>query len=579
MHERATASPIENVGAHPSWCPSYTGAVGRPDDTFDNYMVIERLRRQALDGDATAIHDLVHGLIRDADRDSGNGAAVSPKVIDALKDIGAAAMPPLAKGLFGRPGERYGTFCALETAELAPLAAHVVDDLFRVVSDRKRTDRWRAARILVESGGPVPGEVIPIVAGELLEHENRVVRGRAAEVIGLAASALHVQTGEVPRLALDALVRALEDPEDFVQRCAIAAVIQLGVPDPAFRAPLRAGFKNSAMLQDDYARALATLGFDGDEVTEYALALVRTCSGEARAAALRLLLSASPDRTVPVDTAASMVARLPDRLLTADEIAEFHLMRPYSAEALGRAARGGNPTIADRALSVLVEMGEVDARPLLLERVEKASPSSRASALRTLARLHAADAGTDGAVGAAVLSRLDDSDPDVRLVAAQLAPQLRSAGAPLIDALRRRLDDADPRVRWASCVTLCTIEGDPADALPILEQALRGKLGERAHAVDLLGQYRRAEALHLLLTVIGNEDPSAAPIDTSTSDWWTGPIVNTSGGTVGQRAEAALSSMGIGVLPTLRTLAASLDGETARARALSAVARLERRPG
>jgi HEAT repeat protein len=177
-----------------------------------------------------------------------------------------------------------------------------------------------------------------------------------------------------------------------------------------------------------------------------------------------------------------------------------------------------------------------------------------------------------------VLSRLDDSDPDVRLVAAQVALELRSAGAPLIDALRKRLGDADPRVRWASCVTLCTIEGDPAETLPLLERALRGKLGERAHAVDLLGQYRRPEALRLLLTVIGNVDPSSAPIDTSTSDWWTGPIVNTSGATVGQRAEAALSSMGIGVLPTLRALAASLDGETARARALAAVGRLERRP-
>jgi len=152
--------------------------------------------------------------------------AVASAASDALAEIGSRAAEVdalLRRALRGdRPNARWGA--AFASARLAPPGPGLLPPLVEALACEARDVRWRAARLLVESGHALP-ELQPLLAGLATGDPRPQVRQMAAHCLRELAPD-EPQTAQV-------LLEATRDRDLRVRRASLSALAAVGDPPPA----------------------------------------------------------------------------------------------------------------------------------------------------------------------------------------------------------------------------------------------------------------------------------------------------------------------------------------------------------
>jgi HEAT repeat protein len=326
----------------------------------------------------------------------------------------------------------------------------VVEAIVRLRSP-ERKDRLRA----LETIERFPGKAIPFLV-KAARSDDRLFRARVANALGLVGGETKDDDGvvvrEADRNALFALTVLLKDPDAFVRREALAALVRVGdASHAALIVPLLGDPVDA--VQADAVRALAALGPDGAEARMREL--LEHGNARVRRTALAVLLE-------------QKVAGLDGRL--------FGLLQDPDGGVRGDAA------------AALAERAQAD--------VAKAAAAARdAAARRRVVRTAATDMPEVKKVADALMTLLDDKDPFVVATAI------------------RGLKDLQARVAVPRLVGL--LEGQPAMVRGEAISAL-GALGGRPVAAVLAGQLSVSSSVlrqraAMALGLMGDEARTAVP--------------------------------------------------------------------
>ncbi len=160
-----------------------------------------------------------------------------------------------------------------------------------------------------------------------------------------------------------------------------------------------------------------------------------------------------------------------------------------SLRQIARAVRDPDVRVRRSALYILESLGD-SAAPVIPELVTALSDRDRFArwtALRALGRLAPRDAKR---VIPAVIPQLQDTDPDLRIAAANTVERYGPAAAAAVPRLRELLGRGDPQVRIAYLSALVGIGTDAAPALPAVATLLQNPDTKvRVAAADTLARF------------------------------------------------------------------------------------------
>ena len=199
-----------------------------------SHPLLERLTSpdpgERADACRSAAHDPAAVILLDALEESLGDpvVAVACAASDALVEIGSRAAEVdalLRRALRGdRPNARWGA--AFASARLAPPGPGLLPPLVEALACEAPDVRWRAARLLVESGRVLP-ELQPLLGGLVTGDPRPLVRQMAAHCL----RALAPDEPETERI----LLAASRDRDLRVRRASLAALAALGEPVVAER--------------------------------------------------------------------------------------------------------------------------------------------------------------------------------------------------------------------------------------------------------------------------------------------------------------------------------------------------------
>jgi len=276
---------------------------------------------------------------------------------------------------------------------------------------------------------------------------------------------------------VDALVKALKDPDAGVREAAAESLGRLG--DARGQEGLMVAAADSDVrVRLAAVEALAQLE-DVRSIPVYVRALKDSNVGVRRAAAEALagmdeapqtvepLVSALGDADVHVRLAAvqGLAARKDKRALAAlgglakDSSPEVRaaavaalgeMEDPTAVPALTAALKDDNEEVRAHAVRALGNLGSPKATSALIEATKDRSAEVRSQAAAALAETH--DASNSGAVVSALKALLDDSSAEVREQSIDALSEIRDAGA--VQALIAAMQSKDPVVRKAAAAAL-----------------------------------------------------------------------------------------------------------------------------
>jgi HEAT repeat protein len=318
------------------------------------------------------------------------------------------------------------------------------------------------------------------------------------------------------RVAVPALLAALQDSEYEPRKCAADALGELGAATPDVRQALREALKDrSSAVREAAAGALGRL-CRGDEAAEEVSALVQF---------LGAVLEGGDDRSREraIDTLDHLggAARevLPGLMAALQDRGKY--LRQAAARVLGnagvpdaQAVAGLTEALQDRQFEVrLAAAGSLlrirgdhpEARALLLAALRH--PESLAgrrhrglgaSLVRTAALWALERIGPGAGWAVAALGQLVEAEQVMDFPLAACLGEMGPAARPLVPSLRRRLADANRPARVAAAFALARL-GEPAEILvPVLIEAVQAAAGktflgwfsgsERVRAAEVLGR-------------------------------------------------------------------------------------------
>ncbi len=277
-----------------------------------------------------------------------------------------------------------------------------------------------------------------------------------------AAAGLSLDGPQAGAEAVEALIRAIDDPEPHVRRTAISALISVGPTREAVPALVRALRDRPANLRDYASLALEAAGPEAEDAVPALLDVLRgDKNGCTRMYAARALGAIGPAAAPAVP---ALKAALSD---------EYMSLPPAAAEALGN--------IGPPARS---------AMPDLLKALRHGWYENRQAAARTLCKL----APPAEVAVPALIKLLGDKDPGVRWTAARELGRIGPVAKAARPALARALSDHGKHVRVAAACALWKM-GD-ARGIPVLEATLVDKTvddGLRHTAREALEEIRAAQ--------------------------------------------------------------------------------------
>jgi HEAT repeat protein len=298
-------------------------------------------------------------------------------------------------------------------AEMGPAAAPAAAALQARLHDRDLFVRVDAARAGFRIG--LPPETVTPVLSDLLLSEN-------PQVCGLAALALG-DLGPAARGSLPALQKRLASRSCLVRLHSAKAILMIEANRDDARRELLAGLGHEdAELRYFAVNALGSTAIDGDEVV--VALLCSLTDGDANvAAAAGLNLLASIDRG-------------------------------------DRSSEGAYEMTADE--------------PPSIEQTQRVAELSDLSAIvRQLAAIRAATAGpSEKIVAEALHARLEDSNPAVRIYAADALWNIERRGSDILPVLIDLLQSEAPQIRVAAACVLGEMRTDAKAALPMLRDVL-----------------------------------------------------------------------------------------------------------
>jgi HEAT repeat protein len=335
---------------------------------------------------------------------------------------------------------------------------------------------------------PNPPDVAPVLAEGLAARDLQTKR--------LAVMAL-ANLGPRARPALNALVKTLEDPDEFFRRHAAFALGRIG-PDARQTVPALVDLlrDKSEGVRQLAAQALGSIGQEARAAVEPLRAALKDTQLGVRLSAAEALGRIGPAAKEAVPALADMLAKeeravpqlgFPGRFPGWDPTGQagFGMAMPRQLtsaravvlEALGRlgpdAAAAAPILVKVRApASVLAHIGK-PAVPALVEGLRDAAPAVRLYCAVALGAI-----GPDAADGEPALAKaLQDEDRAVRLQAIASLGGLGPAAKPAVGALVETLAAADngEEIRSEAAQALGGIGPEAAAAVPALIEALRDK--------------------------------------------------------------------------------------------------------
>jgi HEAT repeat protein len=218
-----------------------------------SHPLLERLTStdpaERVDACRSAAHDPAAVILLDALEEALGDpvVAVARQASDALAEIGSRAPEVdalLRRALHGnRPNARWGA--AFASARLAPPDPGLLPPLVEALACEASEVRWRAARLLVESGHVLP-ELQPLLGGLVTGDPRPRVRQ-------MAAHCLRELAPDEPETA-QILLEATRDRDLRVRRASLSALAALGDPPAAVAERL---LEVSAVDADAASRCIA----------------------------------------------------------------------------------------------------------------------------------------------------------------------------------------------------------------------------------------------------------------------------------------------------------------------------------
>lgn len=307
--------------------------------------------------------------------------------------------------------------------------------------------------------------------------KTRVQLSKTHMKLAAVSHGRHSQASSADPATVDALVKALKDPDAGVREAAAESLGRLA-DARALDGLLAAASDSDAKVRAAVVEALAALQ-ETRAIPVLAKALKDSSSAVRREAAEALsrldeapeavepLVSALQDTDVHVRLAAvqGLAARKDKRALAAlaglvkDSSAEVRaaavcalgeLQDASSIPALTTALKDENEEVREQAVRALGNLGSPKAIPALVEATKDRSADVRSGAASALAELH--DAANSPQVVSALKALLDDSSSEVREQAINALSEIRDAGA--LQALIAAMQSKDPVVRKAAAAAL-----------------------------------------------------------------------------------------------------------------------------
>jgi HEAT repeat protein len=359
---------------------------------------------------------------------------------DALNDHSAAVRTHAARAL----------------GSIGPAAAAVAPGLIALLKDPDEKVRCEAAESLGKVKGSEQAAVNALV--DLLQDVTPLVRASAARALGT------LKNSAAP--AVSALVPLLQDQEESVRTAAAEAIAQVGPLNEANTDSLVEGLASpDNVVRAQTAQALGTIGAPAQQTAAALVEALGDSNDRVRAKAVQALGKIGEGAaTVAVP---SLVLALRDQdnwvsALAAEALGQMGDSADEAVPALIRSLRHINPHVRGNAAESLGKMGAAAerARSALEISCRDEDGGVRSQALRALGAL-----GSTGDSWQAVLTGLQDADPQVRTAAVQ---SMGNWGEPKEEALRwlvRLLEDANEQVRMQVADVLPKLAGATSEVI------------------------------------------------------------------------------------------------------------------
>ena len=386
--------------------------------------------------------------------------------------------------------------------KIGPLSAEATKNLEEGLASDDALIRAQTAEAIGEIG-PAAKAVAPALA-KILKDTNDRVRGKAVEALGKIGE-------EAAAYALPQLVRAMHDPDTWVQVLAAEALGEMGeAADEAIPALIRALKHDHVQVRYQAVQALSNLGATAEPARD---ALETACADVdegVRSLALQalgkigplsphsqvLIRNAFKDADQKVQIAAILACDSETGLEPATHQALLELIddahdevRVKSFQMLARVA-GATPELLAKltqlvsddanlwvkiqAAVTLGQLGQqaIAAGPVLVEIVLTQEADLREAALRALVQIQPPDA------TAAFIAGLKDTQADVRKIASAAWRKAASIPEEALPVLIEALRDPEILVRANAAFALSRLDVLPDEAIPFLTDCTNNSSNE-----------------------------------------------------------------------------------------------------
>lgn len=365
-------------------------------------------------------------------------------------------------------------------------------------------------------------EFLPLTLPILLDRLNAQdtsVRIVAAEVLG--------ELGCEESAILARLLEAVKDQDEAVAIAATRASVKLRQHDPASTQTISARMQERVVnlellqaLKDPSSlkgrlpiRALASLGYDLQRLTQGLLFLATSQDSDIRATATAALGKISATQEIVVS---AILTRTKDsvvnvRVAAVRALGDLGLKQPEVKQVLVIALRDSHWRVrcsAMDSLSVLHADDEVSLKALLVNLKDKYF-EVRAKAAKVLGKL----AGTTmiNRLSVALLAQIEDDHPTVRVAVIQALGQLKKQDVAILQVLLLAITEENLKVRLAAIVALGHCKGEAKRIIPVLLSQLNDPdpfiRVRAAYALCKLGSQEK-RVIEVFLTSLTVNEPS-----------------------------------------------------------------------
>ncbi len=332
------------------------------------------------------------------------------------------------------------TQAARSLGRIGLVAAAVAPDLIGLLKDSNETVRCEAAESLGKVRGSEEAAVNALI--ELLQDEMPLVIASAARALG------NLKKAAAP--AVLKLIPLLQDQNESVRIAAAEAIARVGSLNGAATDNLVVGLASpDNVVRAQTAQALGTIGMSAQETAPALVEALADRNDRVRAKAVEALGKigeGAADVAVP-----SLVRALRDQdnwvsALAAEALGQMGESADEAVPALMRALRHINPQVRGNAAESLGKMGAAASLTMARSALESACSDDdgvvRGHALRALAAF-----GPMATSWPAVLTGMQDTDPQVRTAAVEAVGQWGEANDAALGRLMLLLEDANDRVK------------------------------------------------------------------------------------------------------------------------------------